>query len=88
MRFKPPAPNSEIGWRVEFRSMDIQLTDHENAAYSTFIVLLAHTIKHFDLNFYIPLSLVDENMGNCQNRDAVLSEKFWFRKDVSCGKRS
>jgi glutamate--cysteine ligase catalytic subunit len=83
MRFKPPAPNSEIGWRVEFRSMDIQLTDHENTAYSTFIVLLAHTIRHFDLNFYIPLSLVDENMASCQTRDAVLSEKFWFRKDVS-----
>ncbi|KAJ3079501.1 hypothetical protein HK100_010402, partial [Physocladia obscura] len=32
MRFKPPPPNSPIGWRVEFRSMEIQFTDFENAA--------------------------------------------------------
>jgi glutamate--cysteine ligase catalytic subunit len=85
MRFKPPTPNSSIGWRVEFRSMDIQLTDHENTAFSTFIVLLAHTISHFDLNFYIPLSKVDKNMARCQRRNAVLGEKFYFRKDISRG---
>ena len=26
MRFKPPPPNSEIGWRVEFRTMELSLT--------------------------------------------------------------
>ncbi|KAJ3369351.1 hypothetical protein HDU91_007272 [Kappamyces sp. JEL0680] len=83
MRFKPPTPGSPIGWRVEFRSMDIQLTDHENAAYAVFIVLLAHTISYFDLNFYIPISKVDENMERCQLRNAVLGERFWFRKTVS-----
>lgn len=63
--------------------MDIQLTDHENAAYSNFIVLLSHTISHFDLNFYIPLSRVDENMESCQRRNAVINDVFWFRKEVS-----
>ncbi|KAJ3255546.1 hypothetical protein HK103_006182 [Boothiomyces macroporosus] len=82
MRFKPPAPGSDIGWRVEFRSMDIQLTDHENAAYSTFIVLLARAILHFDLNFYIPLSKVDENMITAQKRNAALDGTFWFRNQV------
>ena len=85
MRFKPPTPNSSIGWRVEFRSMDIQLTDHENTAYSVFIVLLAKTISYFDLNFYIPISKVDENMQLCQKRDAVMSQQFWFRNYVSSG---
>jgi glutamate--cysteine ligase catalytic subunit len=85
MRFKPPTPNSKIGWRVEFRSMDIQLTDHENAVYSIFIVLLAKTIAYFDLNLYIPISKVDENMARCQKRDAVLQENFWFRHDISAG---
>ena len=65
--------------------MDIQLTDHENAAYSVFIVLLAHTISHFDLNFYIPVSKVDENMKKGQMRNAVLDQLFWFRKDISKG---
>lgn len=25
MRFKPPPPNSDIGWRVEFRPMEVRL---------------------------------------------------------------
>lgn len=65
--------------------MDIQLTDHENAAYSVFIVLLAKTISYFNLNFYIPLSKVDENMIRCQKRNAVLDQLFWFRKGISPG---
>ncbi|OTF81550.1 glutamate-cysteine ligase-like protein [Euroglyphus maynei] len=33
MRFKPPPLSQpEIGWRVEFRPMELQLTDTENAA--------------------------------------------------------
>ena len=38
MRFKPPPPNTKIGWRVEFRPMEVQLTDFENAAFTTFLV--------------------------------------------------
>ncbi len=30
-----------IGWRVEFRSMEIQLTDFENAAFTIFIAVLS-----------------------------------------------
>ena len=29
MRFKPPTPGSDIGWRVEVRPMEIQITDFE-----------------------------------------------------------
>ncbi|KAJ3194100.1 hypothetical protein HK101_003488 [Irineochytrium annulatum] len=83
MRFKPPPPSaSNIGWRVEFRSMEVQLTDYENAAYSIFVVLLSRTILSFNLNFYIPLSKVDENMRAGVTRDAVLNQKFWFRDNV------
>ncbi|KAJ3283014.1 hypothetical protein HDU76_008543 [Blyttiomyces sp. JEL0837] len=82
MRFKPPPPNASFGWRVEFRSMEIQMTDRENAAFAIFVVLLTRTILSFDLNFYIPLSKVDANMQAGQKRDAVLTEKFYFRKSV------
>lgn len=58
LRFKPPPPDSNIGWRVEFRSMEVQLTDFENAAYSIFIVLLSRAILTFGLNFYMPISKV------------------------------
>ncbi|KAF3150382.1 Zn finger-containing GTPase- Activating Protein for ARF [Orbilia oligospora] len=83
MRFKPP-PSAEdaIGWRVEFRSMEVQLTDFENAAFSIFIVLLTRTILSYGLNFYIPISKVTENMETAHRRNAVLSEKFYFRKQV------
>jgi glutamate--cysteine ligase catalytic subunit len=81
MRFKPPPPDADIGWRVEFRSMEIQITDFENAAFSVFIVLLTRAILSFDLNFYIPIPRTTENMETAHARDAVLNSKFWFRKD-------
>ncbi|KZT10714.1 glutamate-cysteine ligase catalytic subunit [Laetiporus sulphureus 93-53] len=82
VRFKPPPVNSAIGWRVEFRSMEVQTTDFENAAFSVFVVLLSRAILSLNLNLYIPISKVDENMERAQKRDAVHSQKFFFRKDV------
>ncbi|KAF8545504.1 glutamate-cysteine ligase-domain-containing protein [Trichophaea hybrida] len=82
MRFKPPPPGGKIGWRVEFRSMEIQLTDFENAAFAIFTVLLTRVILSYDLNLYIPISKVDENMATAHRRNAVLGDKFWFRKNL------
>ena len=82
MRFKPPPPGSNIGWRVEFRSMEVQLTDFENAAYSIFIVLLSRAMLSFGLDFYIPISKVDENMKRAHKRNAAREEKFFFKKKV------
>ncbi|RMJ22942.1 glutamate-cysteine ligase [Aspergillus sp. HF37] len=82
MRFKPPPPDKDdIGWRVEFRSMEIQMTDFENAAFSIFIVLVTRAILSFDLNFYIPIQRTTENMETAHARNAVLDRKFYFRKD-------
>ncbi|XP_069462231.1 glutamate--cysteine ligase catalytic subunit [Ambystoma mexicanum] len=82
MRFKPPPPNSDIGWRVEFRPMEVQLTDFENSAYVVFVVLLTRVILSYKLDFLIPLSKVDENMREAQKRDAVRQGKFYFRKEI------
>ncbi|XP_069107021.1 glutamate--cysteine ligase catalytic subunit-like [Argopecten irradians] len=82
MRFKPPPPNSDIGWRVEFRPMEVQLSDFENAAYVVFIVLLTRVILTYNLNLVIPISKVDENMKTAHQRDAVLDGKFHFRKEL------
>jgi glutamate--cysteine ligase catalytic subunit len=81
MRFKPPPADNNIGWRVEFRSMEIQVTDFENAAFSVFMVLVTRAILSFDLNFYIPIKKVDENMERAHGVDAVLKDKFYFRKN-------
>jgi glutamate--cysteine ligase catalytic subunit len=82
MRFKPPPADNSIGWRVEFRPMEIQITDFENAAFAVFIVLITRAILSFDLNFYIPIVKVDENMEAAHARDAVLEGKFYFRKNL------
>lgn len=83
MRFKPPpAVHSPIGWRVEFRPLEAQTSDFENAAYVVFIILLSRVILAYKLNFLMPISLVDENMIEAQKRDAVRESKFWFRTDI------
>jgi len=84
VRFKPPPSfNSSVGWRVELRTPEGQLTADENTAYTMFAYFVAQMIMKKELNFYIPMSKVDENMRRGHKRDAILKEKFWFRKDVS-----
>ncbi|KAG8681919.1 hypothetical protein FRC11_000493, partial [Ceratobasidium sp. 423] len=82
LRLKPPSVSGDCGWRIEFRTMEVQPTDFENAAMSVFLVLLSRAILSFSLNFYLPISKVDENMKRAQRREAVRGEKFWFRKHV------
>lgn len=55
--------------------MEVQPTDAENAAFVVFVVLVTRVILAFDLNLYIPLSKVDENMRRAHVRDAVRSKK-------------
>jgi glutamate--cysteine ligase catalytic subunit len=83
MRFKPPPAGSDgTGWRVEFRPMEIQPTDAENAAFAVFVVLLTRAILSFDLNLYVPIARVAENMQTAHVRDAVRTQRFYWRKDV------
>lgn len=77
IRLKMPE-DRHAGWRVEFRPMEVQLTDFENAAFIAFTVLLRHMMEFFNLNLYIPMNLVVENMQAAVKRDAVLHQRFWF----------
>jgi hypothetical protein len=61
----------------------VQLTDFENAAYVCFVVLLSRVIISFRLTFLVPISKVNENMKRAQQHDAVLKQKFWFRKGLN-----
>lgn len=84
-RWKPPPPrmspeDPHIGWRTEFRSMEVQLTDFENAAFTVFVVLITRVVLAFDLALYIPLSKVDENMSRAHALNSVVNNKFFFRK--------
>ena len=84
LRLKMPVPFSKkMGWRVEVRPMEVQITDFENAAFSIFVVLLSKTILHFNLNLYIPIAKIDENMEIAHARDAVVSRNFFFRTRIN-----
>ncbi|KAL4221497.1 hypothetical protein ACF0H5_019754 [Mactra antiquata] len=79
LRLKLPIPEQNMGWRIEFRPMDVQLTDFENAAYTVFVTLLARVILEFGLDFTIPLSKVDDNLNRASRRNAVLEDVFYFK---------
>ena len=85
MRFKPPPAGTNLGWRVEFRPMEVQLTDFENAAFVILIKLLYGTILHFNLQFYMPISKVDENMKRAHVAGAVQNQTFFFPKSLRNG---
>ncbi|KAJ5160519.1 Glutamate-cysteine ligase catalytic subunit [Penicillium canariense] len=80
IRFKPPLTDSGPGWCVEFRPMEVQLTDFENAAFAIFMYLLSRAITTLHLNFYLPLDMVGESWDVAQKRNAVLEGRFWFRR--------
>ncbi|XP_037042669.1 glutamate--cysteine ligase catalytic subunit-like isoform X2 [Bradysia coprophila] len=82
VRVKFPPVNSTMGWRVEFRTMEIQLSDFENAAFAVFMNLLVRTMVEMKLNFLVPISKIDENMTRSQIKDAARQQKFWFRKNI------
>ena len=80
LRFKnPPTVDTDIGWRVEFRPMDIQLTDFENTALTVMVGMLANIINEFDLDIIVPITMVDENMKRAHARDAASQAKFWWK---------
>ena len=82
VRLKIPLDDN-IGWRVEFRTMEVQLTADENSAYSLFIHLVTRLL-HADptLNFYIPISMLRENFNRAHQRDALRTQRFFFRTNI------
>lgn len=89
MRFKPPPKQVEesgdISWRVEFRSMEAQLTDEENALFMFLVhcfVVILEDDHCFNLNLYMPISKIDENFQRSYKRDAITEQKFYFRKNI------
>ncbi|KAL8978840.1 MAG: hypothetical protein Q9205_005675, partial [Flavoplaca limonia] len=50
-------------------------------------MLLSRTILHFDLNLYMPISMVDENMERSHERDAVNRQRFNFPANPLLGSK-
>ncbi|KAJ2909192.1 glutamate--cysteine ligase [Coemansia aciculifera] len=82
----PPNTRTRSGWEVEFMSLEVQLTDAENAAFITFIVLLSRVIISYRLNLYLPISMMDQNMTRAQCVNAAKDQLFFFRRDLFSGR--
>lgn len=83
LRIKPPPPQSNIGWRVEFRTMEIQITDFENAAFSVFMILLIGALRTGKFSLQMPISMVDDNLAKSQMRNAVRDGRFRFAESTA-----
>ena len=87
MRFKPPpSMDSNIGWRVEFRTMELQLTDMENAALTVAISMLVNVVNFYNVDFIVPISLVDQNFERAEQPNAASEQRFWFKVQRQPGK--
>ena len=83
VRLKLPT-DENIGWRVEFRTMEILLTVDENAAFSLIIHLIVKAMQYTDdLNFYIPISKVNQNFDRAHQNNALIEGKFFWRVNVT-----
>jgi glutamate--cysteine ligase catalytic subunit len=73
----PQAP----GWRLEMRTLEMQCTDFENAAYIIATVLLSRAMLAKKLNFYMPISKVEDNFTRSAHKGAATGEKFHMRME-------
>ena len=85
---QPPPSHSRLPLTAASLSLQVQLTDFENAAFTVFVVLVSRVILYFNLNFYMPISCVDCNMRRAAERDAVTQGKFCFRQSPISGASS
>lgn len=53
--------------------MDIQLTDFENAAMVILLGMITNVINSYDVNFIMPITMIDENMERAHKRDGLLT---------------
>ena len=63
--------------------MDIQLTDFENTALTVMVGMIANLVNTFDLDFIVPITMVDENMKRAHHRDGLTQTKFWWKVSES-----
>lgn len=81
VRLKLPVISTDglsLPWRVEFRPVEVQPTDKENAALVVGTRLLHQTIQHYGLDLKIPISAVEDNMERASSQGAIKSQIFWF----------
>lgn len=80
LRFKPPrVEDNDSCFKVEVRPCELQLTPFENSAIMGFTILYSKIILYNNINFVIPISMVDENFERAKVADCMETQKFWWR---------
>lgn len=83
VRLKFPSNyNEEIGFLMEFRPMENMITYKEKLAFMFFSTFFRRMLscENLGLNFYLPISKINENFETCVKREAFTKEKMTFRK--------
>ncbi len=84
IRFKPPMSfdKDKAHWLVEFRPMDVPILPKEITAVIFFLTLFQRMIsdKKLGVNFYMPISKINQNYESAFKIDSQTKEKFFFRK--------
>jgi len=55
------------------------MTDYENSAMVILLGMITNVLNHFDVDFMMPISKIDENMERAHKRDGLLFQKFWWK---------
>ena len=85
VRLKPPPfLDSEMGWRVEFRTCEIQPSQKSNAMVALAISTLARMLKcnELNLNFYLPISKGEINFERADLPYAATKQRFFWRTNI------
>lgn len=72
VRLKIPE-NKTDGWRIEFRPMEVQFTDFENAACAVFVTLFRQMAAKHKLDFRIAIEKVHQDIGMFRHHPVYVS---------------
>ena len=44
--------------------------------------MITNILNHFDVDFMMPITKIDENMERAHKRDGLLEQKFWWKTNI------
>ena len=82
LRFKLPRPSDgDSCFKIEVRSPELQITPFENSSLMEFILLvyLSNCYNSGNINYIIPITMVDENFNRAYKINSVTEQKYYWR---------
>lgn len=77
----PDSDDCEMGWRVDFRPMEVQLIDFANAAILIFLDLITQLLQDQGaLDLQQPLGKVRETVDRAHGRNPIVEGRIRFPK--------